>query len=272
MMKRLHTLVAGIAILGMAACGEQQPGSYSMPDNRLNFVIDATDTWGYPIPSEDITDEQRTYTFSFVFGSKEAVRDTVWFEIETMGELSQEYRPFALQQIQREGVLNAEPGVHYVAFDDPEVQSFYRVAPDSNTVQVPVIVLRDASLQDTTAVLEFSIAENEYFKPGYAALSYRILEITDRLSKPGNWDDSYLEYSYFGEYGEVKHQLLIDWTGNPWDEEYIDEFLAGDSAYVNYIVDYCTQRLEEENAARLAQGLDVYREKDGTEVVFGPSY
>lgn len=271
-MKRLHTLLAGIAVLGMAACSEQQPGEYALEGDRLNFTIEASDDYGEQLPAADITDEQRTYAFSFVYGGDDVERDTVWFEATIMGDLSKMYRPYCLQQIQREGVMNAEPGVHYVAFDDPDVQDLYRVAPDSNTVQVPVIVLRDASLQDTTAVLEFSIAENEYFKPGYAALSYRILEITDRLSKPGNWDDSSLEYVYFGEYGEVKHQLLIDWTGNPWDEEYIDEFLAGDSAYVNYIVDYCTQRLEEENAARLAQGLDVYREKDGTEVVFGPSY
>lgn len=273
MMKRLHTLLAGIAVLGMAACSKQQPGEYALEGDRLNFTIEADDDYGDQLPSGDITDEDRTYAFSFVYSGMDAVRDTVWFEATTMGELSQEYRPFKLQQIQREGVMNAESGVHYVAFDDPEVQDLYRVAPDSNTVQVPVIVLRDdPMLQDTTVVLEFGIVANEYFQPGYDGFSRRILEITDRLAKPANWDGSGMEYYYFGEYGEVKHQLMIDWTGNPWDEEYIEEFLNGDQAYISYISDYCVKRLEEENAKRVAAGLDVYREKDGTEVVFGPSY
>lgn len=272
-MKRLHVLLAGIAVLGMAACSEQQPGEYALEGDRLNFTIEASDDYGEQLPAADITDEQRTYAFSFVYGGDDVERDTVWFEATIMGDLSKMYRPYCLQQIQREGVMNAEPGVHYVAFDDPEVQDLYRVAPDSNSVQVPVIVLRrDPILQDTTVVLEFGFVANEYFQPGYDGFSHRILEITDRLAKPANWDGGYMEVYYFGKYGEVKHQLMIDWTGNPWDEEYIEEFLSGDTAYLNYIIDYCAQRLEEENAARLAAGEDVYREKDGTEVVFGPSY
>lgn len=270
-MKRLHTLLAGIAVLGATACSEQEPGSYAMTDNRLNFVIEIPDAWE-EVTSEDITDEDRTYAFSFVYSGEEAERDTVWFEATTMGDLSKEYRPYRLQQIQREGVMNAEPGVHYVAFDAPEVQDLYRVAPDTSTVQVPVIVLRSDMLQDTTVVLEFGFVANDYFQPGYDGFSRRILEITDRLAKPSNWDGSYMEDYYFGEYGEVKHQLMIDWTGNAWDAEYIDEFLNGDPAYISYITEYLAVRLEEENSARLDAGLDVYKEKDGTEVVFGPSY
>lgn len=136
-MKRLHTLLAGIAVLGMAACSEQQPGEYALEGDRLNFTIEASDDYGEQLPAADITDEQRTYAFSFVYGGDDVERDTVWFEATIMGDLSKMYRPYCLQQIQREGVMNAEPGVHYVAFDDPEVQDLYRVAPDSNTGRCP---------------------------------------------------------------------------------------------------------------------------------------
>lgn len=270
-MKRLHTLLAGVAILMATACTQEQPGSFSMPDNRLNFqfftaegtLIDET---------ESVTDEMRYSSFSFVFSGVNAVRDTVWFSASTMGMLSDEYRPYALRQIQREGVLNAEPGVHYVAFDDPEMQALCQVAPDSNTVQVPIILLRDVSLKDTTVVLEFGFAENNYFKPGYDGFITRTIEISDHLTKPTNWDLFYLDVYYLGVYGEVKHQLMIEWTGHPWDDAYIEEFMYGDPAYMNYIIDYCTKRLTEENAKRVAAGLDVYKEKDGTPVDFTPLY
>ena len=270
-MKRLHTLLAGVVILMATACTQEQPGIFSMPDNRLNFQFydgngDLVDD------AELVTDAMRFYSFSFVFSGMEAVRDTVWFTATTMGPLSKEARPYALRQIQREGVLNAEPGVHYVAFDDPEMQALCQVAPDSCTVQVPVILLRDASLKDTTAVLEFGFAENAYFKPGYDGFTTRYIEFADRLTKPSYWDMYGLGIYYFGDYGEVKHQLLIEWTGHPWDDAYIEEFMYSDYAYQNYICDYVTKRLAEENAEREAAGLGVYEEKDGTLVNFTPSY
>lgn len=248
--------------LAMSACNKDQYEIYDSPEGRLNFLFYTENEYYETVVAyaEDVTDEMRTYAFSFVFSGMEAERDTVWFSATTMGYLSGEYRPYALRQIQREGVKNAEPGVHYVAFDDPEVQDLYRVAPDSNTVQVPVIVLRDdPALQDTTVVLEFGFADNGVFMPGYAGLDTRILEITDRLAIPENWVSSDLD-KYVGAYSELKHQLMIEWTGEAWDADYIAELMSAnaDRAYVEYLAAWFAQRLEEENAIREANGEEPY--------------
>lgn len=265
-MKRLMTIwwcAGALALaLAMSACNKDQYEIYDSPEGRLNFLFYTENEYYETVVAyaEDVTDEMRTYAFSFVFSGMEAERDTVWFSATTMGYLSGEYRPYALRQIRREGVKNAEPGVHYVAFDDPEVQDLYRVAPDSNTVQVPVIVLRDdPALQDTTVVLEFGFADNGVFMPGYAGLDTRILEITDRLAIPENWVSSDLD-KYVGAYSELKHQLMIEWTGEAWDADYIAELMSAnaDRAYVEYLAAWFAQRLEEENAIREANGEEPY--------------
>lgn len=249
-------------MMGMEACDKEGNNHvFESSDCWLNFVYYEENEHGemVVVAGEDVTDEMRTYPFSFVFSGEDAVRDTVWFSATTLGDLSGEYRPYALQQIQREGVLNAVPGVHYVAFDDPSVQDLYRVAPDSNTVQVPVVVLRDESLQDTTYVLQFGFADNGVFKPGYAGLESRILEITDRLAMPENWVSSDLD-KYVGAYDELKHQLMIEWTGEAWDADYIAELMSANSdrAYVDYLAAWFAQKLEEENAIREANGEEPY--------------
>lgn len=260
-MKKLTIALWSIGLLlsGMTACDKDNYDVYDDNDGRLNFVFYVENEYGDSelAYAEDVTDEMRTYPFSFVFSGMEATRDTVWFSATTMGFLSSEYRPYALKQIQREGVMNAVPGVHYVAFDDPSVQELYRVAPGSNTVQVPVVVLRDASLQDTTVILNFGFDDNGIFKAGYAGLDTRILEITDRLAMPDNWVTSRLD-CYVGDYSQLKHQLMIEWTGDTWDAEFIAEFMEGDQAYISYMSDWFAQKLEEENAAREEAGEAPY--------------
>ena len=137
------------------------------------------------------------------------------------------------------------------------------IAEISARTQVPVIVLRDASLEEHDVTLVFRFAENEYFKPGYTGLTERTLHIADRLLEPGNWSQQ-----YFGTYGPVKHQLMIDWTGEVWDDSYIRSLLNGDSGYLSYLKEFFQQKLEEENAKRQEAGLDIYREADGSEIRF----
>lgn len=125
-MKKLYSLFAGLCLLAAVACNDDDLSVYNVSDCRLNFVFYDTDSTLLAV--EKVTDQMRLRPFSFVLESTvEATRDTVWLDASTMGFLSDEARPLALQQIEVEGVKNAEPGVHYVAFDDPEVVSLYRV-------------------------------------------------------------------------------------------------------------------------------------------------
>ena len=254
----------------MAACDDNALEKYDTPDCRLNFVYYNSDST--LMDAGDVEDQNRFYSFSFALASTvEAERDTVWFEVETMGFLSDEARPVALRQIEVEGVENAVAGVHYVAFDAPELAPLYRVEGGKSRALIPVVVLRALELTEKTVTLKFAFKDNGYFLPGYEGLDTRTMEITDRLAQPDNWYAGSTYYSlsdYIGAYGEVKHRLMIEWTGKTWDAECIEEFMAGDGAYLNYLTSFFKKRLAEENAARQEAGEDVYREKDGTPVEF----
>lgn len=276
-MEKLYNLLTGILLLAAVACNDDDYSVYDTSESRLNFLFYNADS--SVVAVADVTDIMRRRSFSFVLESAiDADKDTVWLDASTMGFLSNEARPFALEQIQMEGVKNAEPGVHYVAFDDPDVISLYRVEAWQHRVRIPVIVLRgNADLQDTTVVLKIGFKDNGYFKPGYEGIDTRTVEITDRLSQPENWYTAYYlsHYSlanFIGHYGELKHRLMINWTGKAWDAAYIEEFLKGDAAFVTYMSTWLAKRLKEENTTRLAAGQEKYKEKDGTEVDFSSDW
>ena len=135
---------------------------------------------------------------------------------------------------------------------------------------IPIVVLRDASLDDGNVNLQFTFKDNGYFKPGYEAFSTHTLVISSHMAKPANWDTYYGDNN-FGTYTELKHQLMIEWTGNSWDEDYLDELFAGDSNYVTYLSQWFIEKLEEENQKRQEAGLDIYREPNGEPVSFDPA-
>lgn len=265
-MKKLYALLAGVVFFMLTACHDDDYPVYDRQEGRLNFLF--YDYWGDVVSPADATDEMRLRSFSFKLESGTAMRDTVWLEAETMGFVGDEARSYALEQVLVDGVKNAEPGVHYVAFDSPEIQSLYRVEAFQSKVKVPVVVLRDdAGLKDTTVVLKITFKDNGVFRPGYVGLDTRVVEITDRLAEPMNWEECYLYY-VVGDWGELKHEKMIEWTGKTWDNEYIEEFMDGDSAYRDYIASYLKKKLKEENALREERGEGPLTEKDGTPVDF----
>ena len=134
---------------------------------------------------------------------------------------------------------------------------------------MPIVVLRDPSLDTQSVALRITFKDNGIFQPGYPAYNTHTLHISGRLTRPSQWDLNYWDYN-FVEYTETIHELMIQWTGNAWDDDYIKELAAGDSAYLDYLKGYFQEKLAELNAKRQAQGLDILREPDGTPVKFEP--
>ncbi len=278
-MKKLYALFAGLWILGAVACNDNDLGKYDTPDCRLNFWY-YTNGDSVTLDVSDVTDQMRKYSFSFMTSSSVlAERDTVWFDVETMGFLSDEARPVAMRQIPVEGVKNAEPGVHYVAFDDPEVAPLYRIEGKKNRGKIPVVVLRAQELKKSTVVLKFGFKENEYFTLGYDGLDTRTMEITDRLAQPESWYKRYgaepeyghLGYciaNYIGHYGEKKHSFMLANTPLKWDNACIEEIMEGklDVVYVNYIYAKLRKGLAKLNEELGDKGP--LKEDDGTVVSF----
>ena len=267
-MKQLINILIGCLFLfGMSSCEKDLP-VYETPDCWLNFVYYSSYD-GSVLGTEEVTDEMRYASYSFVYVGEEVEVDTVWFEISTMGFVSDEDRPLELEQIQT-GKNDAKADVHYVAFTNEELKAKYYMIPARKTgTKIPIVVKKDPSLNSGDVILQFTFKDNGYFKPGYDGLTTRTLSISSKLTKPSVWEESYCDYT-FGLYGPEKHRLMIEWTGEKWDDEYIKELMDGDSAYVNYLAGWFARKLEEENAKREEAGEEPYKEEDGTPVSFEP--
>ena len=274
-----NILIAGALIFGLVACEKDLP-EYETTVCQLNFKYRTTD-----ISTEEVTDDMRVGSHSFKLNSGIGVNiDTVWVRVATMGYLSKEDRPFEFEQVMT-GEKDAVAGKHYVAFNDVEMQNWYSIPAGQAEALVPIVVKRDPSL-DTRGdvVLKFTFKENGYFKLGYPEFSVYTIVISDQLTKPTMWATCHLD-SYFGAYGAMKHELMIAWTKQAWDDAYIEslfyeyQYSSGtvawfpkDREYVNYLASWFAERLLKENAERLAdpQIGDVYREENNDAVDFTP--
>ncbi len=242
--KTILALLGAVCLLD--ACEKDLP-LYSDSQAALNFDYNTSN-------SDSIVN------YSFVYSGGK-LRDTVWLNLTTMGFVSSQDRQFELCQVAT-GVNDAQAGVHYVSFDSPEEQPYLVVPAGKTTVSVPVFVLRDASLADTSFNLRVEVRPNGTFTTGYKQQSYKIVNITNQLTRPRQW-----RTAYFGAYGPVKHQFMIDATGERWDNDYIRS-IASDFGMVQYIVSKLNRALEAENNRRAAQGLPPLQEADGTYVAF----
>lgn len=273
-MKRLNIWLCSMLLLCTTAC-EKDLRVFDDPECLLNF------NYGSQLSTEEVTEMMRNGSHSFKLKTPEGQSsDTVWLDVDIMGKLSAENRPLALQQVMVEGTKNAIAGTHYIAFDDPALAKFYVVPAHSATAHIPVILKRDPSLAEGNVVLRITFKENVNFKAGYPEFSTYTLTISDRLAKPNAWDLAYLD-GYFGKYGEKKHELMIKWTEESWDDEYINSLFADiygigvlypkDSNYIDWLAKWFAEQLVQENAVRRQNGLDVWKESDtGDPVDFTP--
>lgn len=228
------------ALLGvpvLTSCEKDLP-VYVEEQGRLNFIYEKD------LPRDSMA------SFSFKYGPAETTIDTVWLGVRTMGIPSEHDRPLALQQLMT-GNDDAVSGVHYVPFDDSElVSKFYYVPAGAIEVQIPIVVKRDASLQDKNYTLRVGFKPNDAFGYGSREFSFKRIIIADRLVEPKNWKN-YCDH-FFNDYGPVKHQFMIDVTGEKWDDEYVDTviwaYLQTDQNYLFYMSQRLYRALQEYNA------------------------
>ena len=180
--------------------------------------------------SFDMADTLKPYTF--YYETPDVVQDTVFFDVYAVGGVSKTDRPFVLEQEQVPDLLNAVPGTHYKALNDPSLKAAYTIKAGEVHASVPVILLRDPSLKTGTYHLTIKVAANEHFKKGEVRKLWRKVEFTDRLSRPAAWNASGVQY-YWGKYSTVKHAFMIEKSGEKWDQEFMTTVFT-DFAMVSY--------------------------------------
>jgi hypothetical protein len=223
-LKYLFIAMAFSTVLG--ACKQDQ--YYLFNDvGRLQFGPEPARIY---TASFNLADTLKRYTF--YYEDAQTVQDTVFFDLYAIGGVSDVDRPFRLIQETITGQQNALPGVHYKAFDDQDLAGRYMIKAGTVYTRVPIVMLRDASLKQNTVVLKLRVSTNEHFLEGELSNVWRKVEFTDRLSQPAAWNASMTQY-YVGKYSAVKHEFMIEATGQSWDQEFI-ALLMQDFALLGY--------------------------------------
>lgn len=240
-------------VLSFVGCEKALP-VYDYDGDALNFDVTLDEETSLPVEK----------LYSFIYVGDSVMVDTVWITLNTQGFVTDNNRSFHLQQVSAgDSVRNAVADVHYQAFDSEAMRKYYYVPAGKNTVKVPVVVYRDASLADGDVHLNIEVKPDDNFTQGIPAYRMFPLVISNVLTRPSNWSDY-----YFNTYGPVKHSFMIKQTGLRWDEDFIQTVLDGDYGYIQYLTMFLYQRLQTVNAERQAQGLDVLKESNGKAVKF----
>ena len=223
--------------------------------------------------------ESKEIMMDFFYMDESIQKDTVYLSVHTIGDPESRDRKISLEQIteydieykyDNKGNLvdsvvtekpnKAIPGVHYVPMDDPEMENLLVVKADSVTLEVPVILLRDTSLQREEYRLCLQLVATEDFLLGESEHLSGVIVITDKLSKPSFWDSSVDQY-YFGTYSTRKHEFMYEVAGEKINDEWYNRLLQDYSErmyYVNKFKDVLAEY--NSNPDNIAQGLAPMRE------------
>lgn len=252
----MRKIIISVVVAGLFIACQQDEYMVYEDNARLQFG---------PAPDKIYTQqaewEDTLKAFSFLSVAAEKIQDTVYFDIYSIGPVSAVERSYQLEQVMLDSVDNAVSGLHFKSFDDPEVSGLYVIPAYSAHASVPVVLMRDTSLESREYVLKFRIKENKNFKLGDRGKQWRKLVLSDVLLKPTLW------MTNFGTYSKVKHRFMMEQTGIKWDDEYFAS-IKSDVAMLYY-----WQRKFQEllyNYNHDPENKDVpLRDENGREVIFG---
>lgn len=246
--------IVSIAFLLAAAllfnsCKKAMPGVYSGQEYLEFYSVNAG------------VKEVTTNYASFYYLNASKTTDTILLHVTVLGTIPTKTSYIQLTAFTDKTVTSAYPdavaGVQYVSFDDANLKKLMKVDAGKYDAYIPVVLKRDPTLKDKVYQLRFKIGISDDFKPGNANHTEGIIYISDRLSQPSNWTTTF----FLGAYGPVKHQFIIEQSGQPWDSAFITTLtVPADLNTQSFYLYKFTQALKDLNATRKAAGLTELRE------------
>ncbi|RKD87885.1 DUF4843 domain-containing protein [Mangrovibacterium diazotrophicum] len=252
---------AVIALAGLfTACSEDYPAVYEGKP-YLSFPL-AEDGGNFYV--------QGLYQNFYYYDDESRTRDTVYVPLVSVAAIPTENLVVELNVFDSdtvswssqvdENTVNAVSGEDYLPFDSDEMKKNLVFHAGLMQDTIPVIILRNEAMKTKTFRLTFCLANSENALAADGEDNRVVIYITDRLSKPSNWDDY-----YFGAYGDVKLDFMIRHSDLKWNSEDLQSVLD-DSFLTSYYKYKFKQDLIKENEALGADGP--LREADGTVVSF----
>ena len=238
-MKRIITAAAIVIAACLAGCNENQMLEY---ENSPAIYFSGTSTLR-----------------SFFLLPSDVTHDTVWVEVLTMGLTADSDRPVSVVQANAGKPYAAVAGTHYVPFDNPDIAKKMVVPAGAVKMRIPVVAIKDASLELKKVELELAVAQNDHFRPGIDKQRNYLVTITSMVEKPDRWDNFWRHF--FGPtWGPRKFRFIIDATGYyDWD------ILPDDSAFLEDMRSVTIQKFLEYEQAHPGEPMV---EANGDLVVF----
>lgn len=261
-----YQYILTLILLGslFAACKEEYPTEYS-GDPYLLFPTDENGTNIYV---------QSHYSNFYYYQDESITRDTVYIPLVTMGAIADEdlivkmeiFDGDTMSYPERidEDTKNAIAGVHYVPFDDEEMYENLIFHEGKMQDTIPLIILRDPSLKESTYRITFKLIDSENSIAADQTENRVVVYLADKVSKPSNWDAW-----YFGTYGDVKMDFMIRHSDLVWDKDDLQMVLDDDFLLAYYVYKF-QEDLKKENEELGSNGP--LREADGTVVSFDRVY
>lgn len=197
------SVLAGMLFL-VSSCEKESVPAYS--DIPRLFFYDGPDDYA---TGDRPQHDSIVQTFFFIM--EDIKKDTVWVNVKTMGFPSDEDRPIKLRQIETDKPDAAKPGVHYVGFDDAELQKHLVIPKGKVGALIPVVLLRHKDMVEKLFRVNFEIAPNDYFQVGVTESSKFMVTTSDKAEPPKMWD-SWWRYA-FGTYGDAKLRFIVQVVG-----------------------------------------------------------
>ena len=162
------------------------------------------------------------YTLLYSFAGKTIAEDTVWLQVDLMGEAVGHDRTLKLS-VDAENTTAVE-GTHYEA-----LRSSYVLPAGAYQIQVPIVLYNnDPVLENSTLQLAMQLEPTADLQLGLANRTKVRIQMTAMLTPPSYWND--LLVYYFGPYSKAKHEICIQVLGQDFPASY-DEFMSGNYEY-----------------------------------------
>lgn len=198
-MKKIYYIltISYISLLAFTGCKENEMDTYKN-DPAIYF-------------ENDSKTQQDSIRHSFFIYDDDVTFDTVRIIVHTMGLPTKYDRNIKLIQTNIGEPNAAIAGTHFIPLEDPSIKDSICIRAGQVCARIPIVLLRDKSLESCEVRLELTIGENEYFRPGINEWRNFTIITTSMATKPNNWDRLWI--STFGKWGSVKMKFIIESTG-----------------------------------------------------------
>lgn len=182
----LFYILLGVLSMFFFSC-EKDVELYADPTDRMEFVFEYA--------------RDSVFNYTFAYAASDVQEMVIEFKVTAMGFLSDKPRTVTVRQI-NSGANAAQAGKHYTMATE------YTLPANETQVNIPVTLLRDATLKDGEYTLELALVANEDFQLGTPIYCRRKLVVADVLLKPREWGAA--ANHYLGQWGKEKHKVMIE--------------------------------------------------------------